>query len=242
MITMLRKLRRKLLNEGHLRKYLVYATGEILLVTIGILLALQINSCNNTRLDRIKESAILQRLVVDLEDSITSLSGFIDDLETKEQALVRVTYVFNGAPIPDTLSFLKDVLHAGYFGWGHPSVNRTSFEEVVSAGQLGLIGNATLRSSLVSFYHGVEDDHKRASLRVSEYSKTAYALIPRSGPYRALKIEVSANEYRPMVTAVKNSDLPRYVTFEQNRAKFLKLIWIRIKADAEALVNQIKAE
>ncbi len=242
MLTLLRRLRKKLLDEGQLRKYLVYATGEILLVTIGILLALQVNNLNNNRLDRLKESSILQRLAVDLEEGITSLSGFIDDLETKEQALVRVTSVFNGAPIPDTLSFLKDVLHAGYFGWGQPSVNRTSFEEVVSSGQLGLISNTALRSSLVSFYYGVEDDYKRASLRVSEYTKTAYALIPRSGSYRALKIEVSANEYRSIVTAVKDSDLRRYITFEQNRARFLNLIWSRIRTDAEVLLNQIKAE
>ena len=46
MIKFFRKIRHKLLNEGRLKKYLIYAIGEILLVMIGILLALQVNNWN----------------------------------------------------------------------------------------------------------------------------------------------------------------------------------------------------
>ena len=43
MIKFFRKIRQKLINEGNLKRYLLYAFGEILLVVIGILIALQIN-------------------------------------------------------------------------------------------------------------------------------------------------------------------------------------------------------
>jgi hypothetical protein len=46
MLKFFRRIRRKLLDEGSLRKYLVYAIGEITLVVIGILIALQINNWN----------------------------------------------------------------------------------------------------------------------------------------------------------------------------------------------------
>ena len=49
MLKFFRRIRRKLLNEGSLRKYLVYAIGEILLVMVGILLALQVNNWNEGR-------------------------------------------------------------------------------------------------------------------------------------------------------------------------------------------------
>ncbi|RLD25380.1 MAG: hypothetical protein DRI54_04980 [Bacteroidetes bacterium] len=45
-----RKIRQNLITEGKLRKYLLYAVGEILLVMIGILLAFQVNSWNTQRL------------------------------------------------------------------------------------------------------------------------------------------------------------------------------------------------
>lgn len=44
-----RKIRQKLLSENRLSKYLIYAIGEIVLVVIGILLALQINNWNENR-------------------------------------------------------------------------------------------------------------------------------------------------------------------------------------------------
>ena len=51
----LQKIRRQLLLENKLSKYLLYEIGEILLVVIGILIALQINSQNDLRKERIKE-------------------------------------------------------------------------------------------------------------------------------------------------------------------------------------------
>jgi uncharacterized protein DUF6090 len=46
MIKFFRKIRQSLLSEGKTGKYFKYAIGEILLVVIGILIALQINNWN----------------------------------------------------------------------------------------------------------------------------------------------------------------------------------------------------
>ena len=46
MLKFFRKIRQKLISEGNLKRYLIYAVGEILLVMIGILLALQVNNWN----------------------------------------------------------------------------------------------------------------------------------------------------------------------------------------------------
>ena len=49
MIKFFRKIRQKLLSENKFSKYLIYAVGEIVLVVIGILIALQINNWNEIR-------------------------------------------------------------------------------------------------------------------------------------------------------------------------------------------------
>ena len=49
MIKFFRKIRQKLLSENKFSKYLLYAVGEIVLVVIGILIALQINNWNENR-------------------------------------------------------------------------------------------------------------------------------------------------------------------------------------------------
>jgi hypothetical protein len=55
MIKLFRKIRQDLLSKGKTGKYLKYAIGEIILVMIGILLALQVNNRNDARKDSIKE-------------------------------------------------------------------------------------------------------------------------------------------------------------------------------------------
>ena len=62
MIKFFRKIRQKLLTENRTGQYLKYAIGEIFLVVIGILFALQINSWNQNRLERIEEIEILKSL------------------------------------------------------------------------------------------------------------------------------------------------------------------------------------
>ena len=62
MINFFRKIRYNLMETEKTSKYLKYAIGEIILVMIGILLALQINSWNQKRLDRIEEKNILSNL------------------------------------------------------------------------------------------------------------------------------------------------------------------------------------
>lgn len=74
MISFFRKIRQKLLDQHRITQYLVYAAGEILLVMIGILLALQVNNWNEARKARLSEEAILKNLVQDLRADSLSFS------------------------------------------------------------------------------------------------------------------------------------------------------------------------
>ncbi|MFT7158339.1 MAG: hypothetical protein ACI8Q1_003370 [Parvicella sp.] len=73
MITFFRKIRQRLLNKGKTAKYLTYALGEVALVMIGILLALQINNWNSDRIDSKKETRYLHSLIRDLESQILQI-------------------------------------------------------------------------------------------------------------------------------------------------------------------------
>jgi hypothetical protein len=63
MLTFFRKIRKALLDSGRISRYLLYAFGEILLVVVGILIALQINNWNEWRKERIQETKVLTELV-----------------------------------------------------------------------------------------------------------------------------------------------------------------------------------
>lgn len=73
MFRFFRMLRMQLFTGNRISKYLLYAVGEIILVVIGILLALQINTWNLERLARQDENVYLSRIVSDLQTDLVSL-------------------------------------------------------------------------------------------------------------------------------------------------------------------------
>ena len=74
MIKFFRQIRRQLLGAGNSGKYLKYAIGEIVLVMVGILLALQVNNWNEDRKSIIQEKGYLNTIYADLTDEIKNIS------------------------------------------------------------------------------------------------------------------------------------------------------------------------
>lgn len=73
MIQIFRKIRQKLLSENRVTRYLIYSLGEIVLVMVGILLALQVNNWNEELKIRIADQRILQNLQTELVLNIKNL-------------------------------------------------------------------------------------------------------------------------------------------------------------------------
>ncbi|MBN7814615.1 DUF6090 family protein [Algoriphagus pacificus] len=77
MISFFRKIRQKLLQQNRVTRYLVYALGEIMLVVIGILIALQVNNWNEGRkLERISDQS-LQSLEEEIKEARSTLANII---------------------------------------------------------------------------------------------------------------------------------------------------------------------
>ena len=77
MIKFFRKIRQKLLFGSKFSKYLVYAIGEIVLVVIGILIALQINNLNEAKKERNLERTYLLGILDDLRTDTTSINKVV---------------------------------------------------------------------------------------------------------------------------------------------------------------------
>lgn len=91
MISLFRKFRQKLLSQNRITQYLAYAIGEIFLVVIGILIALQINNANEDRKAKLTEKAVLTNLIQDLRADSLSFTENLASL-TKINNLHEVLY------------------------------------------------------------------------------------------------------------------------------------------------------
>ena len=82
MIKIFRKIRQNSLMENKTGKYLKYAIGEIVLVVIGILIALQINNWNETRKNNTKKNALTQALIEGLKKDTLAINNSIKEFKT----------------------------------------------------------------------------------------------------------------------------------------------------------------
>ncbi|QIE58060.1 hypothetical protein G5B37_00295 [Rasiella rasia] len=97
MIKFFRKIRYDLLGKNKTGKYIKYAIGEIVLVVIGILIALQINNWNEQRKDRTKETILLNQLREDYQANLIQLE---EKMTTREKIVISAVSLLEAFDYP----------------------------------------------------------------------------------------------------------------------------------------------
>src|SRR5210317_2508807 len=90
MIKFFRKIRQQLLSENKISKYILYAIGEIVLVVIGILIALAINTKNQEYAQQQKIDSILVKIQNDLLKDIHNSEWLIENFMRKDSIYDRM--------------------------------------------------------------------------------------------------------------------------------------------------------
>ena len=90
MINVFRKIRRSMIKEKKVRNYLLYALGEILLVMIGILLALQVNNWNEDRKLKTSINNTLRSISYDLETDTTAAATVIKFYQENQKNSAKI--------------------------------------------------------------------------------------------------------------------------------------------------------
>ena len=86
----LRQIRRQLLSQNRISKYLIYALGEILLVVIGILIAFQINTWTEERKQQNTVKSIYSIIKSDLSSDIEIFDKIINTITSKDSVFKRI--------------------------------------------------------------------------------------------------------------------------------------------------------
>ena len=87
MIKFFRHIRKSLIEQNQMGKYFKYAIGEILLVVIGILIALQINNWNENRKNKTALKTYTKSLIKDFKQDTTTLNNIVSFIKEDEKLL-----------------------------------------------------------------------------------------------------------------------------------------------------------
>jgi len=157
-------IRQQSLKENKFVKYILYAIGEIILVVIGILIALQINNNNDLRKAREKELHYLQNIKTDLELNMLELNRYIMIRTNCIESATRIIEHFEGKPITDYNAFNADGMNI--YTWQRFNQINNTFQELINSGNFSLISNDSIKDILLnieSLYKKTksEEDHFR---------------------------------------------------------------------------------
>lgn len=175
--------------ENKTGKYLKYAIGEIVLVVIGILIALQINTWNEQRKDRATEKELLEAIRTDFTETHSRLSATIE-LQTKVVSYSRRLLILREQDrLLEKKDSIADFVIYGALSWWRAEPVTGTYDAMVSTGNIGLIRNKALRGYLAEFdaelRSGFEDhEHSMDLLMALTTEQSAFPFILTKNKFR----------------------------------------------------------
>ena len=154
MLRFFRRLRILFLERNQTRKYTLYALGEIALVVIGILIALQINNWNEYQKDRRLENEYLERILDDLRTDSVYLIQRVQ-LAKEEQEFFYVL-IHDMYKVQENVEDYKDLITASRWDASDLILRNRTFAEMTSSGSLSLISDRVTKEAIIEYYRRYE--------------------------------------------------------------------------------------
>lgn len=217
MLKINRRLRRELFDKMNLKKYLLYTFGEVLLVMIGLLLAIQVNSWNAKRIDRNTEKEYLGRLSNELKSEIEMYGKVRDKFIEKEKRLKRIIRIWQSGnnSITDSLQYINDFKWGGNIGPWY--LEPVTWNQLIQTGELKLLRDHKLVDEL--YYHnnlakGVADNYLMHPMQMTNRAREVWI---EPFLYENTDIVIDTGE----VSVIPSTEV--YENIWKNREMYLKL-------------------
>ncbi len=211
MIKFFRHIRQSLIQKNQMGKYFKYAIGEILLVVIGILIALQINNWNESRIAKNEEKTILKNINKEFLQNKKVIEKTYEDFKKGHHSIKTVMSLI-GKSEKEILKYnIDSVLYTSLeTGSFRPSENTIS--DLIQSGRLQLLQNENLKHLIYQWTRNLKSSDVR---------------------YKRLEQKVD-NELMPYLSknyAVKDIDM--YGTLKWKTKSPLKINKLKIFQDIE---------
>lgn len=165
MIKIFNKMRKQLLDENKTGRYLKYAIGEIILVMIGILLALQVNNWNQERQLKKEEAKVLKSLHQEFSENRVRFDELYE-LQLYRKKCIKAVMSNNLKEL--TYDSLKTLMGGVTQQWTYDPF-QSIYKSVINSGKIELITNDVLKKELSEF-QDLLNDYKEEELNANEFA------------------------------------------------------------------------
>ena len=150
MIKFFRKIRQNLLMENKTGKYFKYAIGEIILVVIGILIALQINNWNEKRKIQSNQENYLTLLKTEAENNLKEIRNTKNEVSEMNMEQIVLYNLINIKQDTITEKHLSESLFRIVSGFYKFKYENSALSDLKSSGNLKNVLNDSLRKYLIA--------------------------------------------------------------------------------------------
>jgi len=243
MINFFRKIRRKLADDKKPLKYLRYAIGEIVLVVIGILIAIQLNNYNEQKIAERNGIELLSKLKIDLNNDIEyfdTLSGLYDTWLIQSRTIVNTTL----AGKFDSLVKLEQYV-AGQGSLKSLLVNKVTYDKLYNSDNRNQIRNIDLNNSINDYYQYAEIELKKLNSENEQFLQWMVGNInlnlwERLKSKRNLEYEDWSWLQDP--TSVEYKKLETWIGYYVAALKANQDLLTSLKQKSKNLIGQIESE
>ncbi|MDT0558097.1 DUF6090 family protein [Ichthyenterobacterium sp. W332] len=166
MIKFFNKTRKQMLKENKIGRYLKYAIGEIILVMIGILLALQVNTWNTNRELKKEEAKILKSLHQEFSKNLDKFNIIYNNHLKRKKTIEYVMSAETQKLSADSLATLMNRINSN---WTYDPFQGI-YNSVIGSGKIELISNDSLKTKLATIQDLIKD-YQEEEREVREFSK-----------------------------------------------------------------------
>ncbi|MFD2725700.1 hypothetical protein [Hyunsoonleella rubra] len=154
MIKFFRKARQKLLSENKFSKYLLYAIGEIVLVVIGILIALQVNNQNQIKNEKKALKNYLDKIAINVKSDIKVAESMIETRTQQSKLCAQATELISKKDWSDQQKITNAVF--AMIIEQPLNFNRSGFESLKNSGYLQHLDDSKIEELIYKYYNSVD--------------------------------------------------------------------------------------
>jgi len=192
MIKFFRKIRYDLMEKKKTGKYLKYAVGEIILVMIGILLALQVNNWNENRKTNNQELELLESLYKEFTFNRDELGRSIEKAQMIQNKCITLLENTGNHDMKLSRYESDSLISSGLLNIITYDASNGILDNIINSGKIHILKNENLKTNL-SNWNGVLNDVKEdESWAVNERNSITYPFIYKHSNY----INVSQTDLR----------------------------------------------